>query len=72
MDFSSQGADQLFHFVCGILRHSVADVAISIKSESDGRVSQRQGQRLEIDLALDRQRGVGMPLWYIKDKPGKP
>ena len=67
-----QCADEFFHLGCRVLRHLVADVSVGVEREGDGCVPKGQGQRLEVNFALDGKRGVGVPLRYNYDKPEKP
>ena len=55
-----QCADEFFHLGCRVLRHLVADVSVGVEREGDGCVPKGQGQRLEVNFALDSKRGVGV------------
>ena len=58
--FLSIPADQLLQLVGSLLPHVGVGVTIHVQSERDGRVSQRFRECLGIDMALQRQRSIGV------------
>ena len=69
---SDRALDKGLHPVGGIPILGLGDMGIDVGGEGCRGMTQVGGHLLQWLALLDRQRREGMPLWYIKDKPGKP
>ena len=72
LKWSDRALDQGLYPVGGIPVHGLGDMGIGVSGEGRRGMAQVRGNLLQWYALLDRQRRKGMPLWYIKDKPGKP
>ena len=65
-------ADDAADGVGGGTLHPLRGVSVGAESEARVVVSQRTGQRLDVNTVLEGQRGEGVPLRYNNDKRKKP
>ena len=66
------GIDEGLHAVGTVLFHLLGDMSVGVQCEGYGSVPQVLRNGFDVIAVLQGQSGIGMPLWYIKDKPGKP